>query len=189
MSHLLHIAQGGYLPYGYIHSDHRMLWIDLDVSSALGFKLPSLITPKARRLQVKDPRVLKRWKEAYTKYVTEHNLHIKVFQLEAEASQPLTPVQLNQLNAIMAERSLAIKFADKHCQKLKTGGVPFSPQIQQQKTTIEVWEAVSKKKCGRKYSTNRIRRLAKKQISSTLCIKHSTRQGNSQKRPTKITTY
>ena len=162
VSHSLQIAQGGYLPYGYIHSDHRMLWIDLTTSSALGFKLPILISPKARRLQVTDPKVLKRWKAAYTNYVREHNLHLKVFQLESEASQPLIPSQLNQLNSIMTERSLAIKYADKHCRKLKTGDVPFSPQRQKQHTTMELWEAVSTKKCGRKYSTNRIRRLAKK---------------------------
>ena len=53
-------------------------------------------------------------------------------------------------------------YADKNCRKLCTGGVPCSPEIQLQRTTIELWEGVSKKKAGRTYSTNRIRRLAKK---------------------------
>ena len=162
VSHSVQISDGGYLPYGYIHSDHRMIWVDVVVSSVLGFKLPELISPKARRLQVNDPRVLKRWREAYTKYIKDHNLHAKVFCLETEMSQPLSEEQFQCLNAIMKERATAIKYADNKCRKLRVGGVPFSPQLQKQKTTIEVWEAVTKKKCGRTYSTNKIRRLAKK---------------------------
>lgn len=141
-----------------------MIWIDVLESSLLGFRIPASISPQARQLQCSDPRIMSRWTQFYKKYILDHKLHIKAYNLERLSSGPLTKEQQKQFNSLMKEQQAALNHADKRCQKICAGGVPCSPAIQVQRNTIEVWEAVCKKKLGRTYSTNRIQCLAKKQI-------------------------
>ena len=162
LSHTLQATGGGYLPYGYIRSDHRVLWVDLVEASVLGFNLPKVISPKARKLQYSDPKTVERWKQLYTKYILEHKLHQKAFQLEEALQLNMNEGFIAQYNSLMKERNAAIQFADNKCRKIHARGVPCSPEIQKQRLIIELWEAVCTKKSGCKYSTNKIRRLAKK---------------------------
>ena len=159
---LMHFNASGYLPFGYFMSDHRMLWIDIPESAILGFNLPPLMTPKARKLQCGDPRISNKWNALYSTYIKEHNLHNRVFQLEALSSYPPSNFVQQEFDNIMAERRAAIAYADKHCRHVKAGGVPFSPPIQKQRTIIELWEGVSTRLAGNKFSSSKLRRLAKK---------------------------
>ena len=55
ISHSLQVSRGGYLPFGYIRSDHRLLWINLVEASVLGFHVPTPTKANGRKLQLLDP--------------------------------------------------------------------------------------------------------------------------------------
>ena len=145
---LIQIDSSDYLPFGFFMSDHRLLWMDVPESSILGFNLPPLLTPKARKLQCGNPRISNKWNSLYTRYIKEHNLHSRVFQLEASSLYPLEPSLQLEYESIMNERRIAIAYADKHCRHVRAGGVPFSPTIQKQRHTIELWEGVATRMSG-----------------------------------------
>ena len=158
----LHIKESGYLPFGWIHSDHRMLWLDITEASVLGFNLPPILSANGRRLQCSDPRIYKRWIQLYKKYVLDHKLHLKAYELEDQTIHPLTREMQQKLDSLLEHRRRGMEHADKYCRKLKTGGVPYSPALAKQRIRIELWEAVCTKKTGRRYSFTKLRRLAKK---------------------------
>jgi hypothetical protein len=112
-------------------SDHRMLWIDVQVDSTiLGTSEIPLWKPMARRLKCNDPRLVERYKHAeypqffskvlQTATTTISNNHQSIHQ-ELKA----------QLDYIDDIRTKGILWADRHCRKLKMGSVPWSPVIQQ----------------------------------------------------------
>ena len=156
------VLGNGYLPFGYFMSDHRLLWVDFPEEVLLGFDLPSVLSPRARKLQCSDPRISNRWNQLYKHYLQEENLHHRVVSLEADMSSPLTTVQQKEYNDIMKVRREAMAHADKHCRKICAGGVPFSPTIKKQRLTIEFWEGVSTRIRGGNYSSTKLRRLGKK---------------------------
>ena len=152
----LHIKESGYLPFGWIHSDHRMLWLDITEASVLGFNLPPILSANGRRLQCSDPRIYKRWIQLYKKYVLDHKLHLKAYELEDQTIHPLTREMQQKLDSLLEHRRRGMEHADKYCRKLKTGGVPYSPALAKQRIRIELWEAVCTKKTGRRYSFTKL---------------------------------
>ena len=89
-SNTLHITACGYLPFGAFPSDHRAIWADITYDSAFGFKISRCVQPKARKLQCIDPRVVKKWAQAYEQFIKQHNLHCRQFALEQHMTTPLT---------------------------------------------------------------------------------------------------
>ena len=132
----------GYLPFGYFMSDHRLLWADFPEEVLLGFNLPTVLAPRARKLQCGDPRISTKWNQLYKQHLQSVQLPTRVVKLEAEMNLPLSSQQQQEYNEIMRVRREAIAHADKHCRKIRTGGVPFSPPIKKQRLLIEFWEGV-----------------------------------------------
>ena len=63
------IRKDGFLSFGRLLSDHRGIWVDIPTEFLLGFKPPPLTHPDARRLKMKDPRVVKNIRISYIKSV------------------------------------------------------------------------------------------------------------------------
>ena len=53
-------------------SDHRGLWIDIDLKSILGGQIPDLIPPQRRGVTGKDPKTTRKIRSELHKYLTEH---------------------------------------------------------------------------------------------------------------------
>jgi len=60
-----------------------------------------------------------------------------------------------------ADRIICIRKADKECQKLKMGGVPWSLGLQRVRYALGIWQLLMKKTVGRKVSSNLIKWKAK----------------------------
>ena len=60
-SETIDIYKCGYLDYGVIQSDHRILWVDFVKPSAIGTTLNHLSSPNARRLKTTDLRIVRRY--------------------------------------------------------------------------------------------------------------------------------
>ena len=169
MSHSLQPVQAGYLPLGEIQSDHRGLWVDLPHSQVYGFSPPNSLNVQPRRLQCNIPEVRKRWIKLYTSFLQQHNLVARQFKFEAQVNGYLTVAQQKEFEKILQLRTEGINHAEKRCRKLRVGGVPHSPTMQQAMLEIELWKAAHTLKTGCKYSSRKFRRLEKKTgISNSL---------------------
>ena len=178
-SSTIDIQACGYLPFSSFPSDHRAVWIDVTYTSAFGYNIPRCIQPKARRLQCKDPRIVAKWVQAYEDFIRSHNLHIRQYALESNASTPLTEADALEYENILAIRAQALEYADKKCRKLKMGGVPFSPEFKKLSAHISLWEAVVKKKSGMVFSMSKLRRLeSATEVTNSLHVSLDTARSN-----------
>ena len=168
-SYTIQFERSGYLPFGTFPSDHRALWADIKYELAFGYKMPSIVRPPTRRVRSDDPRSSQRFNSLYSRYIQENRLHIKLFNLEAKATVPMTIQQKYQYEQIMKTRNRCLHQADKKSRKLRMGSIPYSPELNLAQSMIELWKAVRTKKRGAKYSNNKLRRLEKKvKIFNTL---------------------
>ena len=88
ISNTISMIKGGFLPFGEFPSDHRAIWMDITFENAFGYKMPNIITPKARRLKSDDPKVRNNWIKLYKNFIAQHNLHTQLFKLEEEVRLP-----------------------------------------------------------------------------------------------------
>ena len=78
----------GYCEFGKgFPGDHRLLWIDIDYVSAFGCLSPPLNRPKARRVSMKNPRSVKKFRNITsnslinTGFLKKHTLSNKILNL------------------------------------------------------------------------------------------------------------
>jgi hypothetical protein len=92
---------------------------------------PAIATAQAHRLKTKDPRIVKRYTEAWETFILENNMLERAYRVQqACAAYPLDPILQVELEALDALRIEGTRMADKKCRKLATGAVPWSPIIQ-----------------------------------------------------------
>ena len=119
LSHSPTASKAGYLPFGEFQSDHRALWVDIHQDLLLGFKLPPIISPNARRLQCNVPHIRQQWIQLYLQFLNHHHLIERQFTLESSINEPkLTPSQQAEYESILKLRSEGIRFAENKCRKL-----------------------------------------------------------------------
>ena len=105
-------------------------------------------------------RVVSKWQQVYSSYLEEHKLPQGQFKLDASIrGTTLTNIQMEDYKSIIVLRTIEIQRVEHKCRKLKTGNVPFSPILENDRGEISLWTAVCKKKLGCKASTRNIIRL------------------------------
>jgi hypothetical protein len=70
-----------------IYSDHRLLWVDLDMTMMLGATVSPLWKPKARRLQCNNPTLVNRFNYLRLQHFKNHQLEEKKKAIELLLSQ------------------------------------------------------------------------------------------------------
>ena len=58
-----------------IQSDHRGLWIDVDLEAILGGKIPDLTPPQQRGVTGKDPKTTRKFRRELRKYLVDHKFN------------------------------------------------------------------------------------------------------------------
>ena len=155
-------TRGGYLPSHIFDSDHKTIWIDLQLHAVFGNK--KLLQPplNCRRLKNEDPRVVKKFNTLYHTLLLHHNLPQAISHLIQNHSVPLTHAQQQEFERIDQLRVRCILKAERHCRKLKTGNIEFSPTIQHQRNLIRFWKLILKRKQGQKIDTKYLTRWEKR---------------------------
>lgn len=162
LSPTLKISEGGYFPFGEFPLDHRFLWIKIEFTNALGYQMPPLVSPEARRMKTDDPKCTKRFLDEYEKYITKNGMHLTAFELQEKLiNEPLSPTFIRQYNHLQRLRHKGIQYGDRRCRKLKKGEVPWSRTLQNAMDHIALWKAVISRKSGTRVSTRFISRLEK----------------------------
>ncbi len=160
------ITAAGYLAHGDGLGDHRPIWIDVTKDSALGAKLPDLPSFKARRLKLKDPRIVNKYLNLLKAFTEKHNLNDRINTLFASITpnQPLSKKQSKEYENIDKIREAAMKYAEKNCRHLYMGGVRWSPKLQNARDKI-------------KYIKNSISRLKGTHVNGRTLLRDSKRAG------------
>ena len=117
----------------------------------------------AQRLQLKNERSVHQYIELCQRDFAKHKIIDRLVNLRKRMhiqDPDVTMAELATLNWIRTEIVLR---AERKCQKLKTGQVPFAPDdVQRHRKEICLWSMVIAKKSGKKVSTGLIARHAHK---------------------------
>jgi hypothetical protein len=123
----LTLLNGGYLDIGDFPGDHRPIWFELSLNDAFGRDRPNIWKPQARRLQLRDPQCVRRYRKLYREFLLQHNLPSALAILE-QSLQPgfITHAQAIEANRIDRLTTQGQRYAESKCRKLRMGGVQFS---------------------------------------------------------------
>ena len=139
------VKAGGY--YGFyegIESDHRALWIDIDLKSTLGGHSP---TPKhsARKLTSKNRAVRRKYIRLAERGYQRQDIAGRLLQVHTDIQTSggvPTPSQEHEFNLIHECARNIRREAEKKCRKIKGGGKPWSPKGQEIRDRIQLWRSL-----------------------------------------------
>ncbi len=156
-------AGGYYAFHETVQSPHRALWIDISFEDAFGCKLQTSTPVAARRLHLKDPRVVNKYNKILEKELQRLRLPQRLFLLETKVrAGVITEAQAKEYEAVHVAGLHCKAHAERKCRKMKMGGVDWSPAYQQSRDAIELWALLRRKKLGMKVSSRRLRRWIRK---------------------------
>ena len=157
---------GGY--YGFdehFPSDHRGLWLDIDLKKTLGGFQPCRRSRQVRHLSSQDPRSVTKYLTSvtagYLKYDIPNRLQKLAAAAEANGDQ-FSGKMLRQFNCLHKQAYDIRRTAENNCRKLAMGAVPWSPPIQAFWDRIALWKILLKSRQNCRVSSRKVRRLMKK---------------------------
>ena len=172
----IEVRSAGYLPFGTGVGDHRPLFVDITIASTLGVNLSPSKSPSARRLKLNDPRIIHNYNVKLKHYFSHHSLALQVQKLQDRVTYPLSSSAATEYERLDKIRIQGMQYAERHCRKLKMGGVAWTPELTTIKLKIEVWQLVSRRLTGCLVSARTILRkkdragMAKVETNVTLQI-------------------
>jgi len=154
---LLHGAKGGYLDFeDGLLSDHRGLWLDLSKETLWGSRDHYSIGSNARRLKCADPRVVGKYNQHLLAEIRQLGLIGKINQLQQGPS-----ISQQDIDSVDKELTSTRLEAERHCQKIKAGGVAWCPLITQAIQAIQYWKGRLKRVKGGTISNNVLQKRAR----------------------------
>jgi hypothetical protein len=150
----LEIVNGGYAAFDQgvttKRSDHRCLWIDIQLVDVFGHTMPGPVKRAGRRVQCQDPRTT-------AAFCLKNRLSQRIFQLEARVVYPL-PIELQaEAEGIAKLRYEGIRYADKRCWKLRFGGAAFKPEFVELEANLKTHDLLLAKRQQRRINSALIR--------------------------------
>jgi hypothetical protein len=156
------VNNAGWLPFDKSLGDHRLGYIDMDWSNFVGSDALHIVRPPARRLSTQIPRALQSYNGHLEKFFTQHKILLRLHHIVAGLGHILSPEKREQLASLDLLRASGMRYAEKRCRKLCMGAVEFSPEVNRAYDLLQLWRMVTDRKEGKKRSSRKIRRLAKK---------------------------
>jgi len=164
-SKLLHKAAGGYFGFGdAAPSNHRAIWLDLHLPEICPQEQVSHISPRARRLQCKDPRIVHKYNTILLQIIQQTQLPKKIKALNEQLLNltDLRRSHRNELDDIDRQITEARRTAERQCRKLKCSKVQWCPQITTAINKILFWKSMLKWETGGKVGVSILFARAKK---------------------------
>jgi hypothetical protein len=116
------------MPVGYGVGDHCLFVVDFATASLVGAGcLQQIIRPALRRLNTRISGCALRYNNALQWNILRHRL-LKRMVAIATSNQPKADIA-KALNKLDKEGEAYIKHAEKKCHRLKSGCIPFSPEV------------------------------------------------------------
>jgi hypothetical protein len=160
------VTAGGYMEFQqYFNSDHRGLWIDIDLQATLGVHRPAKCLFRPRRLNLIDGRSVRRYLKLSEEGYLQYNIPKRMAHLTIDLSTQkgiLTQAQEKAFNAVHRQAYMIRRKAERGCRKLSMGGVAWSPLLQGRWDRMSLFRLLVLGKRGVRTSSRKIRRLMKK---------------------------
>jgi hypothetical protein len=119
--------------------DHRCIWMDVRLQNIFRHRMPPIQKSAFRRVKCNDPRIWKKFNKHFKSFALQCGLADKIFKNEAESSYPPTIHMLEQANIVADLRYQAIAYADKNCQRVFMGRVPYSGEYKNLTNKVACW--------------------------------------------------
>ena len=161
--------KGGYLPFRSLGGTHRGLWLDIPNELLFGFNPPTPPMAQARRLQLEDPRIVKKYTDHLHSTLSSTNFYSRMNALHSSATFPPSPSFINEYEACDILLQQAMDDAERKCRKFKCGQTDWSPEYQKIHDQIDYWMLRKKQKLGKRPNAQLLQRLGKR-----LCIKYTS---------------
>ena len=145
----LTIAKGGFLSYGRLDSDHRGVWIDIPEFLLFGFNPPDLVNPNARRLKLKDPRVVSKYVAFLQEKMRAKDLFQRMDSLHRRTVYPLPQPLVAEYESVDKEVCALMDAAEKQCRRINAGALPWSPSFARARKMLEYWRGRLRHKQGK----------------------------------------
>ena len=133
------IKKGGFLSFGRLLSDHRGIYVDIPTEFLLGFNPSPITHPNARRLKMKDPRVVKKYQDILHQECVNEDLYNRMNHIHENLTDPL-PLNLQDeyenIDSILQSKMI---MAEKKCRRLKTGCNSWSPAYTHINLLLDYW--------------------------------------------------
>ena len=159
------VLGGGYLDFHqYFQSDHRGIWLDINLDSTLGRVRPQRAFP-TRRLNTLDGRSVRRYLSTAEAGYLEFDIPRRLAHLHEDLVVQRGRLTLRQTRAFNCLHQQAYEIrrkAEKSCRKFSKGGVPWSPRLQKMWDRLRLFDLLLKGHKGLRTSSRKIRRLLKK---------------------------
>jgi hypothetical protein len=144
----IHLQAGGYLAFGEGPGvDHRALWLDISYQVAFGHSAPAMGQSNARRLTCEDPRIRQRYNELFRRFVQQHRLDLRAFNLQTQIQGSLTSNQQSKYEGITTLRTQGMSMATQGCHNLQMGEVEWNPELPNLRaghlSTTDAWYALT----------------------------------------------
>jgi hypothetical protein len=141
-------------------SDHREIWVDLDISQVLGHNRGEFKSPKTRKLQGSNEKSVKKFNQLFNKQMSKSKLLTRALGLREKIIKNkniITKEDKEEYEKLDNERSAITAYAEKNCRRLKDRKVPFSPDLQKAIGKIEIWKSMERiGKTTKKINTRKI---------------------------------
>ena len=127
----LSVPNRTYFEFGFCpHTDHRGLWLDIHYQVVFGHVMPAIVTAQARRLKTNDPRIVKKYTNVWSKFIVDHNMLERAYNIQRECTYPLADHLQVELEALDVLRREGVLLPDRKCPRFPMGAIPWSPVIQ-----------------------------------------------------------
>jgi hypothetical protein len=120
------ICNAAIMPAGYGIGDHWLFVVDLATKDIVGATPPKVIRMASRRLNTKLPLVAAEYSRLLEEMIIKHQLIERVGKahVSSRSRQSFTRC----LNWLDKELGAYMRYAEKNCQNIKSGRIPFSPE-------------------------------------------------------------
>ena len=117
----LKISKNEYLSFGRLQSDHRGIWIDIPHYSIYGFNSPPVLHPNARKLKMRDPRIVEKYLHLLHTAFLKHDMYYRMDEIHSVTMGPLTLQQEEDYEDLINTCEELAKLSEDKCIKLHCG--------------------------------------------------------------------
>ena len=135
----LQISKGGFLPFHKLLSDHRGVWLDIPKSQIYGFNPQHPVFPSARRLKLRDPRIVTKYLKYLHSAMTDNDLFQKMNDLHQQSTLHFSKQLIDEFEEIDELVCRLMDEAEKQCRKIHAGAIPWSPAYKDSCLLLEYW--------------------------------------------------
>jgi hypothetical protein len=137
-----YVTASGILPYNHlVPSDHKALFIDVDIQGYLRGQISTTCSSDYRGIQSNNPRAVRKYQQCITTFLQKSQIEQQMQHLlEAQLHQGhLTPSQINQIIHLETTFTAAKLKAEKRCSKILQ--IPWSPALKTSMHNVSYWQS------------------------------------------------